>query len=61
MKKHLVLRTEHLVELTNDELELAGGGAFERYTGNPLCSLSIVDPCVSNICVGTNRCIDTIG
>ena len=58
MTKRLTLRTEHLAELTSDELALAGGAAFERYTGNPLCSMSIVDPCVSNIPTCLERCIN---
>ena len=56
MKKRLTLKTEHLVELTTDELRLAAGAAPD-YTGNPACSLSLADPCVSNICVRTLLCV----
>ena len=61
MKKRLTLKSEHLVELTADELALAGGAAAEAYTGNPLCSFSVLDPCVSHvICVKTFLCFQTI-
>jgi len=51
VKKRLALKTEHLAELTVDELRQANGAAPD-YTGNPLCSMSFVDPCVSNYCIG---------
>jgi hypothetical protein len=50
VKKRLTLKTEHLTELTADELSQAAAGAAAAYTGNPLCSMSFVDPCVSNYC-----------
>lgn len=57
MKKRLSLKSERLVELTPDELRQAAAGAPD-YTGNPLCSMSFVDPCVSNYCIG--RALTTI-
>lgn len=62
MKKRLTLKSEHLVELTADELALAGGAAAEAYTGNPLCSFSVVDPCVSAkiLCIETWLCVQTV-
>ncbi len=52
MKKRLTLRSEHLVELGTDELRSAKGAAADGYTGNPVCALSLANPCVSNVCVG---------
>lgn len=42
--RKLTLKTEHLTELTTEELHLAVGGTF---TGAVGCILSIKDPCVS--------------
>ncbi|HEV2891065.1 MAG TPA: hypothetical protein VGX28_11890 [Frankiaceae bacterium] len=49
--KRLTLKTEHLTELTADELSHAHGAAVAAYTGNPVCSFSLGNPCVSNVCV----------
>ncbi len=44
MKKSLALKTEHLTELTADELTYAVGGT---YTGQLGCILSYDKPCQS--------------
>ena len=54
MTKRLALKTEHLTELTSDELRLAAGAAGgDSFTGRVNCILSIQEPCVSTICLGT--------
>jgi hypothetical protein len=44
--RKLTLKTEHLTELTTEELRTAVGGTF---TGAVACILSIKDPCVSEL------------
>lgn len=58
MKRRLALRTERLTELTEDELRL-GGGAGDLFSGNPVCILSIREPCVTNMFC-TVFCLDTV-
>lgn len=53
MKNRLSLRTEHLVELTPDELRTAAGAAADSFTGRIDCALSLREPCVSAICTRT--------
>lgn len=60
MKRRLTLKSEHLTDLTDAELSLAGGAGNELFTGNPVCILSIRPPCVTNqFC--TVFCIQTVG
>lgn len=59
MKKRLTLKSEHLTDLTSEELLVVAAAAQEQFTGNPVCILSIRPPCVTNqfctvFCIETN-------
>jgi hypothetical protein len=54
MKKKLTLKTEHLTELSADELAIAVGG---DYTGDAMCVLSFGKPCVTFMCTANLACI----
>jgi hypothetical protein len=58
VKKRLVLKSEHLSDLSEVELGLVNGGT---YTGNPGCVLSIKAPCVTNMFCTVVNCINTFG
>jgi hypothetical protein len=57
--KRLSLKSEHLVELSNDELRQAGGAGADSFTGRVDCILSLQggSGCVSKICLHTVLCL----
>ena len=51
MKRRLSLTSEHLTELTTDELAgVAGAQPGSSFTGRVDCILSLREPCVTFLC-----------